>query len=72
MYEEERGRSWLALVVGLIVTVWGLAHLISGKPGGAKWFVLWLVSTVIVAITGGAWLVVHVPVSIAAAWIGSK
>ncbi|MYD09414.1 MAG: hypothetical protein F4X02_05145 [Chloroflexi bacterium] len=72
MYEEERRRSWLALVVGLIVTVWGLSHLISGKPGAGKWFVLWLVSSVIVAVTGGAWLVVHVPVSIAAAWVGSK
>ena len=72
MYEEERGRNWLALVVGLIVTVWGLSHLISGKAGAGKWFVLWLVSSVIVAVTGGAWLVVHVPVSIAAAWVGSK
>ena len=72
MYEEERGRSWVAFLVGLIFTVWGLSHLISGKPGAGKWFALWLVSAALIAFTGGAWAIVHGPVSIAAAWIGSK
>ena len=72
MHEEERGRSWLAFLVGLVFTIWGLSHLISGKPGAGKWFAFWLVSVVIAALTGGAWLIVHVPVSIVAAWVGSK
>ena len=72
MYGEERGRSWVAFLAGLIVTVWGLSHLISGKPGAGKWFVLWLISAAAVALTGGAWLIIHAPVSIAAAWVGSK
>lgn len=72
MQEEERGRSWLAFLVGLVFTIWGLSHLISGKPGAGKWFVFWLISVVASVLTGGLWLIVHLPVSIVAAWVGSK
>ena len=71
-HPPERKRSWPAFFVGLLLTIWGISHAISGKTGAGKWFIAWLVSTVAIILTGGLWLVVHLPISIAAAWIGSK
>lgn len=70
--EEPVKRNWLAFVVGLFLTVWGISHAISGKQGGMQWFIAWLVSMVIIILSGGVWLLGHIPLSVAAAWIGSK
>ena len=68
----DRGRNWAAFLIGLIFTIWGLSHVISGKGGAGKWFVAWVVSGIAVVSTGGIWLIIHLPMSIVAAWIGSK
>lgn len=68
----ERKRSWLAFILGLFFTIWGLSHLISGKGGGGLWFVAWLISMGMLFLSGGLWIFVHLPVSVIAAWVGSR